>query len=67
MKVEVITEEEVDWAIKKSKGGKAAGRDDVVAEFIKDGGKKLKKVSYHILAKILEKRKVLQDWRKLKS
>lgn len=59
---EVIEEDEVESAISKMKTGKAPGRDNIEAEFVKYGGPELVRVLQILFQKTWDEKRIPTDW-----
>ena len=59
----VIEEQDIVKAQKKLKNRKACGNDEVLGEFIKNGGDALKRSLHQLFNEILKKGEVPNDWR----
>ncbi len=62
LELEVPTHEEINQIIKSLKTNKAAGPDEILPEFIKNGGLSLKQKIHQLLVKIWNQEKIPWEW-----
>ena len=62
LELEEPTYEEINEIIKNMKPNKAAGPDEILPEFIKNGGLTLKQTIYKLIVKVWRQEKIPCEW-----
>ena len=57
-----ITQEEVVWAVRHAKSGKAAGIDGIPTELLKQSGEQMKSALWRVFWSVYESEKVPREW-----
>ena len=57
-----ITQEEVVWAVRHAKSGKAAGIDGIPTELLKQSGEQMKSALWRVFWSVYESEEVPREW-----